>query len=164
MTAIGAAYPAEAVSTGSLSKSFKEIDLRINGIGMQSGYAAALKKPGKPSKIKKVRIPAGGSCYSETAETETTLIYPGLSLTFFSGKNPTVYEMEITSGEWTAAPGIKPGINPQILTARFGKPVSKDKYEGFDLFTYVLTDDSGLAQFYFKSGKLVKINWSLTVC
>lgn len=137
-----------------------EVDLKVNGVGLGTKYDTVVKKLGKPLKSRKVRITE--SCAGEPY-TEITLTYPGLTVQL-SGENnlrtQTVYKIKISSASKLAVSGIKVGATQKEIIGRFGKPNDSSKMR----LSYVNKGNDGLAEFKFKDGRLVSVEWEPSIC
>jgi hypothetical protein len=103
----------------------REVDLKVNGIGSGSSYAAVLAKFGKPTKQKVERTEKALSCM-DSDETYRTLYYPGLEVEMLEvggNQKPTVVALTITSTKRNAS-GIRIGSTPLQVERRFGTPIS----------------------------------------
>jgi hypothetical protein len=84
---------------------WREVDLRVNGVGSGASYATVVRKFGKPLRSEKERFTADNAC-SGQAETHLTLFYPGLEITLLGdgkGRDLEVYSIKLTSKKWLAS-------------------------------------------------------------
>lgn len=137
-----------------------EVDLRISDVGLGTKYDTVIKNLGKPLKSRKVRITetCGGEPY-----TEITLTYPGLTVQLWGKNNlrtQTVYKVRMSSASKLAVSGIKMGAAQKEIIARFGKPNDSSKTR----LGYVNKDNDGFAEFKFKDGKLISVEWEPSIC
>ena len=150
-----------AVVTFSTSASAREVDLKINGsVGLGTSYAAVIKNLGKPSKIKKEK--SIDVCGDGKPYTATTISYPGLiiELSDISHNGTFVGSIELTSSKWSLGSGIKVGATQKEVIARFGKTSDVTKTS----LIYTNKGNDGGAEFKFKAGKLVSVNWGSAFC
>lgn len=148
-----------------LGQKYREVDLRVNGIGSGTSYSTVVKKLGKPLRSKKERIAANSAC-SSVAETHLTLFYSGLEITLLGNgreRNLEVYSIEVTSKKWSAS-GVGIGASAKDVLTKFGEPNSKEEKSGGTIFYYVTKDNLGTVNFYFRNDKLIKAGMTQTLC
>jgi len=78
----------------------KEIDLKINGVGIGTSESIALKKLGKPLQTQKGEFDECGGGF------QRTLRYSGLEVELLSndkGRDFSVISIDVTSSEWLVA-------------------------------------------------------------
>jgi len=146
-------------------KKWREVDLRVNGIGSGTSYSTVVRKLGKPLRSKKERLAANSAC-SGSAETHLTLFYSGLEVTLLGdgrGRKLEVYSMEVTSKKWSAS-GVGIGADAQDVLTKFGEPNSKEEESGETIFYYTTKDNLGGVDFHFRNNKLVKVEMTETLC
>ena len=144
---------------------YREVDLRVNGVGSGTSYATVVRKFGKPLRSKKERFTADNACSGE-AETHLTLFYSGLEITFLGdgkGRDLEVYSLELMSKKWLAS-GVSIGATANDVLKKFGEPNSKEEKSGETVFYYVTKDNLGGVNFYFRNGKLVRVGMTETLC
>jgi hypothetical protein len=95
------------------------------------------------------------------------LTYPGLSFELIEetkGKNFTVISFEVTSVKYDVS-GIKIGDMQIAVTRRFGTRSSEDSIKGEKIWMYEMSDKNpGSSNFYFRGGKIVKIQAGYEMC
>jgi hypothetical protein len=140
----------------------REVDLRVNGVGSKTRYAIVIRKLGKPSRTKTEKSKAGETC-SGLAETDVTLIYPGLEIRLlgYGRGRPRVFSIEVTSKRWLTS-GIHIGADIKDVRNKFGKP-DQPANESNQTLHYV-TKDAGRVDFYFQNNKLVRVEMEETNC
>ena len=140
----------------------REVDLKINGVGLGTKYDTVIKKLGKPLKNKKSRIPE--PCGNdEDTYTELILTYPGLTFQLWSdkdGRNISVVSVKFTRGSKWAVSGIKIGATRKETIAKLGKSTYTDK-SGLG---YINKGNAGGTAFNFKNGKLTSVEWGYEMC
>jgi len=149
----------------SAQKKWREVDIRVNGIGSGTSYSAVVRKLGKPLRRETEKFDASSAC-SGSAETHFTLFYSGLEITLLGdgkGRNLDVYSIEVESKKWVAS-GISIGTGVKNVLTKFGEPVSKDDKSDEIIFHYVTKDNLGMVNFYFRNNKLVRIRMTETLC
>ena len=137
---------------------YREVDLRVNGIGSGSSYAAVIERFGKPSRNEREKYAADSAC-SSVAETHLTLFYPGLKIMLLGdgkGRDLKVYAIEVKSRRWSAS-GISIGDDAKTIAAKFGDPNSKEKNSDEMVYDYVTKSNAGGISFRFRNNKLIKI-------
>ncbi len=140
------------------------IDLKINGVGLESSNAAVIRQFGKPTRQSQGK-PFLSEC-SGSRETLLTLHYPGLKVDLSGdgrGRNFKVTSIETNRAGWSISPGIVIGSNLNSVRAKLGRPERTEDEDGFKVLRYFLTVDGGAA-FYFRANKLVKVSWALDLC
>ena len=148
-----------------LGQKYREVDLRVNGIGSGSSYAAVIKRFGKPLRSEQEKVAADLAC-SGVAETHLTLFYSGLKVTLLGdgrGRALDVYSIEVTSPKWSVL-GISVGVNAKAILTKFGEPNSKEKNSDETVYDYVTKGNVGVVNFYFRNNKLIKIEMMETLC
>ena len=138
-----------------------EVDLRINDVGLGTSYETVVKNLGKPLKSKKIRQIL--ECSDNEPYTQLTLTYPGLIIELWNIEDTrkfNVLSIGFTSdGKW-AVSGLKIGATQKETIARLGKPT----YNSKSSLSYVNKDNDGFAEFKFKGGKLVSVEWGSAIC
>ena len=131
---------------------------KVNGIALSATYKQVLAKFGKPSsdKINKV-----DECIGDRTRT---VKYPGLMFEMDEQKGTFhVYSFEVTSPMYDVS-GVKVGNAPAAVQQRFGTRKRTVENPGPRWF-YDMTDENpGGTNFYFREGKLVKIQTSYMMC
>ena len=134
------------------------IDLEVNGVTIGATLEAVLDRFGKPLSVnKKGTNPCG--------EKKLIVRYADLAFTFNSdenGKNFKLILTEITSSKWEVAPTIRIGATIDDVRARFGQSRPLTKKSGLEVISYLVS--FGDANFYFRNGKLVKVDWNELLC
>lgn len=129
----------------------------VNGIAIGSTYDELIVKFGKPESIK-----TGGTnpCGGE----KTVISYEGIvfHLDKVESDPAIVVLIEITSPNWTIAPGINTGLTIAEVRAKMGRQGQLKNGNGVERLTY--GDGDGLLEFYFYEGKLVRIRRELNLC
>jgi len=146
-------------------KKYREVDLRVSGIGSGTSYSTVVRKLGKPLRSKKERYAADSAC-SGAAETHLTLFYSGLEITLLGdgrGRNLDVYSIEVTSKKWVAS-GISIGASIKNILNKFNEPNSKADISGETVLYYVTKENLGGVNFYFRNNKLVRVAMTETLC
>ena len=146
-------------------KKWREVDLRINGIGSGTSYSTVIKKLGKPLRTETEKIKASLAC-SGSAETHLTLVYSGLEITLLGdgrGRNLDVYSIEVTSKKWVAS-GITLGASIKDVRAKFGEPNEQANESNQTILYYNTNGNLGGVNFYFQNNKLVKVGMTEALC
>lgn len=134
------------------------IDLQVNGVKIATPYSVVVQKLGKPSSKKK-----GGTFPCDNNGEMLTLRYQGLVIKLIEANDGTGYfvgAINITSAKWSAS-GINIGATVKEVRDRFGNSELTKKL-GLKNLSYGMGE--GFADFYFRNGKLVKINWEFNIC
>lgn len=145
-------------------KVLAEVDLRINGVGEDSGYREVINKIGKPLRVRTENILADQAC-SGASERHRTLVYNGLEIVLLRiGQGEEgVTSMKVTSRDWDAS-GVRIGDTMDAVVARFGEPNSREIRDGRTVLFYVTPGNLGGVSFNFSDGKLAGISMSQTLC
>ncbi len=144
--------------------SAKEIDLRINGIGLNSTLSKVKATFGKPVSEKKTKV-NDDECVGRV--TFVTLNYTGLRIELMGnekGKNLRVISMKISSSKWKVGGTIALGATQAQVQNKFGKPFDIQTDTGKEFVIYEQKGDEASANFTFQNGKLIGINWSEFLC
>ncbi len=139
----------------------KEIDLKINGVGIGTLESNVLQKLGKPLQSKKGEFDGCGGGFQKT------LRYTGLEIELLSndkGRDFSVITVDVTSSEWSVAPGLGVGVDAKDVEAKFGQPYEKEERDGQVIFFYGIKGYDGWANLFFRDSKLTQISWILTYC
>jgi ribose 5-phosphate isomerase len=64
-------------SSVAAQREWREVDLKINGVGSGTSYSTVIRKFGKPKRTKSEKVSASLACSNQT-ETHLTLNYSGL--------------------------------------------------------------------------------------
>ena len=152
-----------AIAIFSTSASAGEVDLKINGIGLGTKYDTVIKNLGKPLKSKKTRYNNVDEICGGIPYTELILTYPGVIVELWGDKDLRKFDVisiKFTSGsKWTVS-GLKLGASQKETIARLGKPHDSTKPS----LSYINKDNNGFAEFKFKGGKLVSVEWGSAIC
>ncbi|MDM7921480.1 MAG: hypothetical protein QUS14_04195 [Pyrinomonadaceae bacterium] len=145
-------------------KVLTEVDLRINGVGEDSGHREVIDKIGKPLRVRTENIRADQAC-SDQNERHRTLVYDGLEIVLLRiGKGEEgVTSMKVTSGDWDAS-GVGIGDSMDAVVARFGEPSSREVRDDRTVLFYVTPGNLGSVKFEFVDGKIAGISMSQTLC
>jgi hypothetical protein len=138
----------------------KEIDLRVNNVGLGTSQSTVLRRLGKPLQSRKTEFNDCGDGF------EKNFSYSGLKTTVLSdnkGKNFTAVSFEVSSPKWSVS-GIKIGADRKSVRAKFGEPLEIKNESGLESWSYVNKGNDGFAGFYFRNNKLVKIAWESVLC
>jgi len=152
-----AAFAISAVGQNSIREG-----LKVNGLALGSTYAQTIKTFGKP--VRDITSRKIDECIGSRTRT---LTYPGLKVELVEGERNafTVFAFEVTSTKWSFS-GIKIGEPAEQIQRRFGtsgRTVEREK-TGQTWF-YEMTDESpGGTNFYFRNGKLIKVNTGYEMC
>jgi hypothetical protein len=144
--------------------SFAQVSLlegpKVNGLGLGTPYKQVIAKFGKPTadKINKM-----DECIGDRTRK---LTYPGMTVELDEQSGTFhVYAFEITSPVYDVS-GVKIGDTTASIQKRFGvrgRTIENPK-SGPQWF-YEMTDESpGSTNFYFRNGKLVKIQSTYMMC
>ncbi len=139
----------------------KEIDLKINGVGIGTSESNVIQKFGKPLQSKKGEFDECGGGFQKT------LRYSGLVIELLSndkGRDFSVITVDVTSSEWSVASGLGVGVDAKDVEAKFGQPYEKEERDGQVIFFYGIKGHDGWANLFFRDSKLTQIRWSLTYC
>jgi hypothetical protein len=134
--------------------------VKVNGLGLGAAYRAVVAKFGKPASETTRK---GDECVGGRTRT---MKYPGLSfdLTDSDGKNFTVAWIEVTSPKWDVS-GVKIGDTQAAVKNRFGTRSSEETISGSRVWYFQMPDENpGSSNFYFKAGKVVKIQSGWELC
>jgi hypothetical protein len=151
------------VLSASAQNKWREVDLKINGIGSGTSYSTVIKKIGKPLRTREDGFDECGGGYLKT------LFYNGWKIQFLSDekkRNYTVISMNLTSPKWLIASDIRIGVSIENVRAEFGQPNSSEDSEDFDkdILDYVTKENLGLVNFYFRNNKLIRVEMAETLC
>ena len=138
-----------------------EVDLRINNVGIGTKYDTVIKNLGKPLKSQKTRY-AAEACGSDPY-TELIITYPGVIIELWSDKNLrnfSVISIKFSSESKWAVSGIKAGATQKEIIAGLGKPYDVSKAS----LSYINKGNDGFAEFKFKGGKMVSVEWGSATC
>ena len=145
-------------------KVLTEVDLRVNGIGSGTPYSKIIKTIGNPLRAEKH---GNDGDYDNCADGwRKTLYYRGLEIGVLSdakGRNYKVISLEVTSSKWKISPGIRIGLDKQLVRSKFGKP-NGATVPGENVLNYVTKENLGGVTFYFKGNKLVRVEMEETLC
>ena len=150
------------LSVPSLSQNSIRDGLRVNGLALGATYSATVKAFGKP--LRDVTSRRIDECIGSRTRT---LTYPGLKVELVEGERNafTVFGFEVTSAKWNVS-GIRIGETSSRIEKLFGttgRMVDKDK--NGPIWFYEMTDESpGSTNFYFRAGKLIKVNTGFEMC
>ena len=140
-----------------------EVDLRINNVGLGTKYDTVIKNFGKPLKSKKTRYNNVDEICGGIPYTELILTYPGVIVELWGDKDLRKFDVisiKFTAGSKWAVSGLKLGASQKETIARFGKPNDSTKPR----LSYVNKDNNGFAEFKFKGGKLISVEWGSATC
>ena len=138
-----------------------EIDLRINGVGLDTKEETVLRKLGKPSSSKR-----GGIVPCSEGSKLLTLRYPGLEIELSRDEdeqNFSVFSMRVSSPKW-AVSGINVGANINDVQTKFGQPYHKTTEDKLLGLHFNNKGGVGGASFYFRDNKLKEIYWEINFC
>jgi hypothetical protein len=144
------------------ASSFAQVSLlegpKVNGIGLSSTYKQVIAKFGKPTSD---RVDKVNECIGDRTRT---LKYPGMTIELDEQSRVFhVFSFEITSAKYDVS-GVKIGDDVGVVQTRFGTKKRTVENPGPRWF-YDMTDESpGSTNFYFRSGKLVKIQTTYMMC
>lgn len=154
-----------SVAVATAQTGYREVDLRVNGIGSGSPYKAVLSRFGRPVSRSSEKGRAELSC-TGSGYTLVTLRYPGFEVVFFGDeaeKNLQVTEFTVNSNRWLVS-GIRTGSTPSAVKRRFGKPVSTHTSGNRSTLAYVTRGNHGGVSFDFYKGRLTSLGMSETLC
>lgn len=157
------AKPAQSLSPNPIepNTTAKEIDLRINGVGIGTSESITVKKLGKPRQTKKGEFDGCGDGFRRT------LLYSGLEVELLSndkGQDFSVISVDVTSPEWLVASKLRVGLDVKDVEAEFGLPHGKEEQDGQIVSFYLIKGHDGWANLFFRDNKLSRIRWSVTLC
>ena len=136
--------------------------LKVNGVALGAKYAEVIKKLGKPTRD--VTNPKMDECIGAHIRT---INYPGLKLELSDDGNKafTVFSFEVTSPNWNVS-GANVGNEQAEIQKLFGmKGRTVQKEKAGPQWLYEMTDESpGSSNFFFKAGKVVKIQSGYEMC
>lgn len=162
MKLLNAAIVLALLSISALCQNSIREGLKVNGLALGATYAATVKAFGKPARdVTSRRI---DECIGSRTRT---LTYPGLKVELVEGERHafTVFGFEVTSARWDVS-GVKIGDSSTTIQRRFGttgRTIDKDS-NGSTWF-YEMTDENpGGSNFYFRNGKLIKVNTGFEMC
>jgi hypothetical protein len=136
--------------------------LKVNGLALGATYAQTIKTFGKP--VRDITSRKIDECIGSRTRT---LTYLGLKVELVEGERNafTVFGFEVTSAKWNVS-GIRIGESSELIQRRFGttgRTVEREK-TGQTWF-YEMTEESpGGTSFYFRNGKLIKVNTGYEMC
>ena len=134
--------------------------LKVNGLGLGATYKSVVAKFGKPTTEK---IQKGDECVPDRRKI---LTYPGLSFELIEGQknNFSVITFEVTSAKYDVS-GVKVGDTQVAVNRRFGKRTMEDTVSGQKVWYYEMSSDNpGSSNFYFRGGKITKIQAGYEMC
>ena len=134
--------------------------LKVNGVGLGAAYKSVIAKFGKAIKEK---IQKGDECVPDRRKI---LTYPGLTFELIENdnKNFTVVSFEVTSAKYDVS-GVKVGETLLAVSRRFGKRTMEDTIDGQKVWYYEMTPNlPGNSNFYFRAGKITKIQSAYEMC
>ncbi len=146
-----------------MGQQYREVDLRVNGVGAGASHSTVVRKLGRPLRTKRERVSLG--C-TGSAETHLRLHYSGLEIELFGddkGRNLVVYKISVVSKQWSAS-GVRIGARAQDVLARFGEPGSKGIVSGDTVYYYAMVGNLGGVNFYFRGDQLVRVMTGTTMC
>jgi hypothetical protein len=150
------------LAVSALSQASIRGGLKVNGVALGAKYADVVKKLGKPTRD--VTNRKMDECIAAHIRT---LYYPGLKLELSDdGKKAfTLFSFEVTSAAWDVS-GAKVGNSQTDIQKFFGtKGRTIQKETAGPLWLYEMTDESpGSSNFFFKAGKVVKIQSGYEMC
>ena len=150
------------LAVSGLSQTSIKDGLNVNGVGLGAKYTDVVKKLGKPTRD--VTNRKMDECIGAHIRT---INYPGLKLELSDdGKRVfTVFSFEVTSTNWNVS-GAKVGSEQADIQKLFGvKGRTVQKEKAGPLWLYEMTDESpGSSNFFFKAGKVVKIQSGYEMC
>jgi len=141
-----------------------EVDLRIRRIGLGSALSQVQQQFGVPSSRRQESI-SDTTC--GPPYTRLNLSYSGLVLRLqgsFEGKQFTVVSVEVSSRRWIVHPGLRVGMEEQLVRRKLGEPIEDSDEGGFHRLHYVNKGNDGFAVFYFKGRILIKMEWESNLC
>jgi hypothetical protein len=162
MKLLNAAIVLVFLAASSLCQNSIREGLKVNGLALGATYAATVKAFGKP--LRDVTSRRIDECIGSRTRT---LTYPGLKVELVEGERNafTVFGFEVTSAKWDVS-GIKIGDPSAVIQKRFGttgRTVDKDR--NGPIWFYEMTDENpGGSNFYFRNGKLIKVNTGFEMC
>ena len=149
-----------------IASRYDEVNLRLKGIGLGSSYASVLRRWGRPLSSKREKVvdeyEVCGPPY-----TSLRLSYEGASIELMGDlrwRNFKVVSMEITSGKFLIAPGIKVGMTEKEIRSKLGVPFQQRHESGVLILNYATKGNDGGAGLHFVSGRLIKIDWEYILC
>jgi hypothetical protein len=141
-----------------------EVDLRIRRVGLGSALSQVQQRFGVPSSRREESI-SDTTC--GPPYTRLDLSYKGLALRLqgsFEGKRFTVVSVEVSSRKWIVHPGLRVGMEEQLVRRKLGEPIEESDEGGFHRLHYVNKGNDGFAVFYFKGRILIKMEWESNLC
>ena len=151
-----------ALSVPVLSQTSIRDGLKVNGVALGTKYSDVVKKLGKPTRD--ITNRKMDECIASRIRT---LYYSGLKLELADDEKKvyTVFSFEVTTANWNVS-GAKIGdaqSEIQKLFGTTGRTVQKET--AGPLWMYEMTNESpGSSNFFFKSGKLVRIQSGFEMC
>lgn len=133
-----------------------EVDLTINGVRSGTSDAKVKQLLGKPKSDRRGQ-------YDDCAGYVRYLTYDGLIVEVISSeqdKGYTVTHMELTSSKYEIAPGLHIGDPVSRVRELYGEPVNEDG----ESISYVTKGNEGWVGFYFRDGKIVRVEMTETLC
>jgi hypothetical protein len=134
--------------------------LKVNGIGLGASYKSVIAKFGKPTKEVTKK---GDECVPDRRKL---LTYQGLTFELIEDtkKNFTVISFEVTGAKYDVS-GVKLGDTQIAVNRRFGKRSSEETISGSKVWYYEMAaDNPGSSNFYFRNGKISKIQTGYEMC
>ncbi len=141
--------------------SAEQLDLKINGVGLETKESIALSKLGEPSSRRR-----GGIVPCSDGVNRLELRYPGLEIELYRDpdeKEFSVYSLRVTSSKWFVNE-INVGATIIDIQKKFGEPYLKRNEKSILGIYYNLAKGLGAAEFYFRRNKLNEIYWEFNFC
>ena len=143
------------------SISADDLNLKINGVGLETKESFVLSKLGKPLSRRR-----GGIVPCSDGVKRLELRYPGLEIELYRDpdeKQFSVYSLRVMSSKWFVNE-INVGANITEVQKKFGKPYLKRNEKNILGIYYNLAKGLGAAEFYFQQDKLNEIYWEFNFC
>jgi hypothetical protein len=133
---------------------FASPELKVNGVGLGASYREVVRRLGKPSRdytVEADECVGGKSRY---------LVYKGLTVEMHPrSSDPKVFyvgQIEITSSRWNVS-GVRIGASPASIRKKFGPSELRNGDRKSEKVLLYFLDAPGNLHFYFRRGKLVRI-------
>lgn len=146
------------------AKTWYEVNLSVKGVKFDTSYANVRRRFGKPLYVEIEKS------FDETCgppSSRMTLRYSGLVIELqgnIEGRDFRVVSVDVSTPKWLIAPGLRVGMNEREVRARLGQPYEEADESGLHRLAYVSKGNDGGAALYFRSGRLVRIQWEVTLC
>ena len=134
------------------------ISIRVRGVAVGSTEKQVVKRFGRTD------VRKGGTFPCDIEGEMRTMKYPGLEFRLIESmakRGERIVAMIVVSSRKWSVGGIRIGATPAMVRKRFGK-ARWESMDGRRYLSYFIDDGSG--RFFFRRGKLVRIESELNAC